>query len=963
MENNKYSIVLDSDIINKPIEYKTLDESDFDNALDVKKDLISVPDGKYLLSKEVNLISKISPWEESAVVVNASVGQGKSHLAVEIAKRYYLKGHTIIFAVPHKSLITEYIRNVKYSLASRGLNTYIPDYESFEYVDKNDKSVKNVRISGAFRIHVMTINCLLGNPGDFTEQATLKRFYIDNIIASTKKRRKKVILLFDEIHDGVHNFKPNLILNLWKFVTNNVLLKSFIFSATFTEASKVVIKYIAELTNKKLHIIETERNQYINNLSNLHLHITSRAYYDFNDDEMRELFEKIIDSHDSLDIVTFSKKIAIDLTDDKSNFDIKKMVVEKFESINLCIAKENLERLKPRTNDFKNVTFSEKYKHDKCNIGTMFKTGVSILKNNSALVVFLPTKFSMQKSTKDYGIFNDGIISLIQTLARVRKKSDIYIIMPEPNYLISGDYWDNFPSLQLLDDLVSKSERLFGSEEKKDIKNKNQYSYKSIEEQFTIISDKYSDIYSRVEEQIEFVKLLESEGQRYLLPPLLYTHPDIFRLNEGESFLSNYYAIFGRDLPAYILWAAFNNQFVNCKLKSISANGSRNIIINEGEIQENLYSLFNESFNGDFYNIELCDYDIYTKFCEKIFFNKITYNGKKITRSDERFQGEIMSFLQKIIKGNIRLNKNYTNGQVTFVDIPFKEHDYLLCSMANAMQYNSINTPVENTTENNLISVYQALYKVRQLYIDKLVISYNNEIGYIYPTFQGYTNNPFTAEEIKFILHTVGQINKDIYFRYLRKNGIDLSNRGKALNTIYNLLKNTFFETEEIKPTLGGRRVNIRVIKRIIELPTKRTGLNLLYIYDYVKGENYEDVFLESIEQINVDEYNVFNWDNIESVPITENDITINEQLKNVLEYHNEVSLENNIIEETKEETAPIVSDKKNSKEENDIEYYDGDVIMKFEDIEEKEITENDIEINLKIEEMLKRRKNGNTEE
>ena len=869
MESNKYHNVLDSEIIHSPIEYKTLDISDFEDALEVKKDILEVPDGKYLTSPTVNATKKIEPWVNNTVVFNASVGQGKSQLAIEIARRYYRFGHTVIFAVPHKSLISEYIHNLGKEIRWKlGSDPSIPDYNAFEYVDEDEPTLKNVKVSGELRLHVITINCLLGNSGDFTEQATLKRIYINNIIQSTKARKKKVILLFDEIHDGVHNFRPDLIFNLWKFRINDVLLKTFIFSATFNEASKVVIKYIAEITDKKLHIIESTRNQYLEKLSNLHLHITSRMNYDLNDNEMKELFDKIIETHNNLDILTYSKKQAIDITNNITGGSIKQKLIDKYETVNLCIAKENLERLNSQRRDFENVTFSEKYIHGVCNIGTMFKTGISITKEDSALIIFLPNKYAMQKSNKEYGIFYDGIISLTQALARVRKKSDIYIIMPTPYYLIDGEYWQNLPPLELFNNLANKTKHLFNSSENEDKKKIETYSSANLNEQSNYIFEKYTQLENRISEEILFVKALQEENQRNYLPPLTYPSLDLFKLNEGEKFLSSYYAIFGVDLPAYMLWGGYNNQFVNCKLKSISIDGSRDIKIEEGRIQEALLELFLEYCNDSFEGTNLCDYDLYNAFCNKIFFNRITYSGKKILRSDEKFQGEIMSFIQRVVKGNSWLNKKYFKEDTALIDKPFEAEDYLLCCISNAMQFDeNKDSPIENTLENNLITTYKELHQIRQLFIDKLTISHTDSRIYIHKTFKSYIENPFTDDEIELTVNAFSNINNDIYFKYLKKNRVNLE-EGEALNSIYNLLKNTFFRTrKDEKITLAnGRRKNVKFIDEIIPLPEQRTGINLLYKYKYMKNENYEKKVLEEIA---IDEYNMPDWGDEENCPTT----------------------------------------------------------------------------------------------
>ena len=51
------------------------------------------------------------------------------------------------------------------------------------------------------------------------------------------KDREFGLVIADEIHDAIHNFKEEYIFNLWKW--KDVIIKNYIISATFNEASKV----------------------------------------------------------------------------------------------------------------------------------------------------------------------------------------------------------------------------------------------------------------------------------------------------------------------------------------------------------------------------------------------------------------------------------------------------------------------------------------------------------------------------------------------------------------------------------------------------------------------------------------------------------------------------------------------------------------------------------------------------
>ena len=63
------------------------------------------------------------------------------------------------------------------------------------------------------------------------------------------------------------------------------------------------------------------------------------------------------------------------------------------------------------------------------------------------------------------------------------------------------------------------------------------------------------------------------------------------------------------------------------------------------------------------------------------------------------------------------------------------------------------------------------------------------------------------------------------------------------MDSIYRELKEVFFNLKK-EQKLPVSRINVDIINEIIELPEKRTGLNLLYKYEYIRDENYEDEIL-----------------------------------------------------------------------------------------------------------------------
>ncbi len=217
---------IDKDIFKDyPIEFKEVNPEDFTTKIDkygktIKSDefvidnngakIIIEPNNKgYIndaLQKEIQLKVK------NTVVINAAVGQGKSYSIINTISRFIEDRNTseneylIIVASPFTSLVKQYFDDINYVENCSGsvfnYNTLKEDDFSFLYKP----------------IHVMTVNCLLENPGESSFLSSeLKRNYITKLINYCKENGTKVVFVFDEIHDSYHNFKQEFIYNLWKW--------------------------------------------------------------------------------------------------------------------------------------------------------------------------------------------------------------------------------------------------------------------------------------------------------------------------------------------------------------------------------------------------------------------------------------------------------------------------------------------------------------------------------------------------------------------------------------------------------------------------------------------------------------------------------------------------------------------------------------------------------------------------
>ena len=421
--------LLDFELIDLHVEFKKINPDDFDNTLyNVAPKTIITPNDQGFISPQIvsNLIPKLHT--KDTVVINAGVGQGKSYSVIELIKEYSkLEEYVVILAVPFNNLINQYVADLT---AESDINTSsvfnmmkINNYTFETFTDTplnygffSDVDAVNEFQPENFKVHVMSINALLGNSGDnILFQSNKKVKYFNSLQTYCEANNKKIILFFDEIHDSIHNFREDLIYGFWRY--QNLIHKIFVVSATFNEASKEVIKYLSEFTNKEIQILESARKVFPDKQSQLHL-IFNEKYDLTKNDNFMKLFERTANNKTSFDFIVYSKK-QIE-SNFKANPDINQILQLSGSRINYCYA-----------DTFDKASDVAKYEVDAINIGTNFTTGVNITKENHVMFIFIP--IALDKSfINNNGVFRSIPNSVIQALARQRKAGDIYIIMPPP---------------------------------------------------------------------------------------------------------------------------------------------------------------------------------------------------------------------------------------------------------------------------------------------------------------------------------------------------------------------------------------------------------------------------------------------------------------------------------------------------------------------------------------------------
>lgn len=460
--------------------------------------------------------------ENETVVLNIQVGKGKTTSCYELIEQYSKQGYKIIVASPFKKLVEkDYAELKKRKLSIFHYGELTDDIETNfdKYIDCN--------------VQVMTINCLLQNPGDDAyTQRFIKKNYLDQLYLKCQQEKKKVVIFFDEIHESIHNFHRQYIPNLYRW--HNVIHKCFVASATFTPASVPVLKYIGALTNCKINVYETPR-QKISIPSNLHLHFIQDAYSGNNINPLIKLKEIIAQNKGKrINILTGYKSIANALVDTNNS---ENEIVQSVLSLNPNI-----------TSGDDDIPFDK----TRNNIGTTFKTGVDILEPDSILIVIHP----FISEGKSYGIFSDGLPSLLQSVARIRGTGHVHIMTSVPSVNMNNE----------------KSFRL---------SNNPIFDIKNME--YTAQNELYDKLYQQYtkqkQERINEINALTK--LQNIKVTLNYNYPSFeeYLIDSSQNLLVKIHYEYGKELSPYTLWASLNNQFTNTKLTEMTHTYRKRTIV------------------------------------------------------------------------------------------------------------------------------------------------------------------------------------------------------------------------------------------------------------------------------------------------------------------------------------------------------------------------------------------------
>lgn len=789
-------------IVQSEIIYKQINPEDFrESGYTVQKEIISPTEQGYI-STEIKEIVNRSSQSKETVIINAGVGQGKTRTIMELAKAYYESGYVLVFAVPYKSLIDQYCSELGILGVSRDS---ISDYRDI------DSGVITPQDASQLNIHLLTINAILGNPGeDFIQQSQKKIEYINLTIKRCETQEKKVVLILDEIHDGIHNFQEKYIFNLWKW--RNIINKIFAVSATYNEASKVVLKYLAELTENKIQIIESERIKIEEKQSELFLMLYYKPNYDFEELCFLSFFKELLHRNRKVNILSYSQTISENIIKGS----IGKLLEEKYgkSSLNLCTSKTN-----------------NKFDIAKCNIGTTFSTGINVKGNDSAFVIILPHKQAY--SGRNLGIFSSGINTLIQAIARVRDKSEVYIITPPPEYLINPP--NNHANYDTLVRLLHSFNNIQGRNLYQDLNNQKQ-----------LIENTYVQIRNNVQAEIEYLETTRFKDEPTLRFPCL----ENFILSDGEKVLSDNYDIFGKNLSIYTFWAAFNDQFLNCRLKGISVLNV--IYFNSGSflegIKDFIYGEYYEYYPtyGGMYSTAfnfLSDLECFNRLIKVMSSAKLYMLADDdmipIDAKKSSFVKKIIAVIQLLKKQNEEFENRFYSDYVPYTSFGFLKdneeytsRDYLLACFAHALR-NENDYSVDTTLkQKQLINAYRILANFYKSFKARFAKKDRKENYYFE---NSIPENSIPRDELMKLYDAIREIKrydlhikKDVFSFFQNIKSID--NPLKLQNHIYSNLKRIFFDLQESSIMVNGERIPTNLIVFEAIIPNYQDVINLLFV-------------------------------------------------------------------------------------------------------------------------------------
>jgi len=770
-----------------PIEFKQINPSDFNEHYNVDEKIQISPNDEGYISDSLMPILEAGYEVQNTIVINAGVGQGKSKSVIDLAVKYANDdNYLVIVAVPYNNLIHQYIEDFS-NLTAKHKVFNIQELPLIKFSRDENNSDFN---ANDYNIHIMTVNALLGNGGEWQGLQAKKRIKYFEKLVSACRGGKQLVIIFDEIHDSIYNFKEENIFNLWKF--QGFVHKIITVSATYNEASKEVIKYLSELTKKRIQIIESERKRFTERQSRLHVNFYS-GYEIEKDARLVSLIDDLVQRNKHFDIMSYSKSLA------------KKMIKKPKESDKLYVS-NILDSVKHKINrcyrDSLNLNANKTYDSTKINIGTNFTTGVNIKAEEHNFIIILPIEAKID-FVSYRGVFTSGLNAVTQSLARQRKQGDIYVFLPTPSQIVA----ETFPHLpkqkQVLENIFKEFSHY----------KEEYFTYTDTNLESIIINDEYNQLKENVQYEISLIERIE-ETEREGMNRLIFPKKEIFILEKGEKLLIKNF--FKGDLSGYFLWAAITNQFLNCRLESLDI--SKRIYLSSDKLFEEISEIYNNElrFISSLWNPEpkeevmfshsLSEFELLEYF-EQFFFKsfELRIDRKQLTQISTN---KIYKILLQLI-----YEKNFDSGREL-------QRQYFKSSVYFASKINLDDNSITerlNLKQKELIKLYQDWWKMIDLLDSKktkiklkhrLPNTPISEFTFLFNELD-MENNLKKISSIDMIISTGLIPFKNTFFAKQKS-------KVQTIESFYSLLIKTFFNAELKSTKISSIPVNVYVLEDLM---------------------------------------------------------------------------------------------------------------------------------------------------
>jgi hypothetical protein len=373
-------------------------------------------------------------------------------------------------------------------------------------------------------------------------------------------------------------------------------------------------------------------------------------------------------------------------------------------------------------------------------------------------------------------------------------------------------------------------------------------------------------------------------------PPLRFPSRDELMLEVGDKYLASHHPSYGSDVAAYFIWAAFNDQFLNCKLTSVYYE--EYIKLYEGELTS---GLIDEILIKRLGIPAKMDYFPEKYFFDKFYENVIAIPNLVIIKNDKtsvkatKYSGlvfQLMNVVQLYKRNNdFFKEKIYPKGTIDKdgkaikpIDSSFIKANYIRIAIANSVRYLAQYQSHLIGNEKEALINYRNLYALFQTLKKSIIFTDDRGIKYILKGSDILKGKLITNGLKKKVIKTIRSVReydslihedkisfcqwaKKVELKNWRDTNIDEKMVEKALNEIRDIFitkKDTTITSSKILTNDRGEQISgIKDIYKLIDetdFEEYEEYINLVYTTNCPDLES--SIFSEEYIQEQIDNYN-----------------------------------------------------------------------------------------------------------